>query len=109
MKNTQTLVITDTRKIKSIKFKFPELVSPDAEDIIKADYQSLLELKDKLQEYRIKALETEKLVKEATEDFNEKTKGCTIEFETYEKKYTSNKASIFIKGQGNDILGTFGN
>lgn len=109
MKNTQTLVITDTRKIKSIKFKFPDLVSKDAEEIIKTDYQNLLELKDKLQEYRMKVLETEKLVKEASETFNEKIKGCTIEFETYEKQYTSNKASIFIKGQGNDILGTFNN
>ena len=40
MEKIQTLQITDTRKIKSISFKFPDIVATNAEEIIKKDYQS---------------------------------------------------------------------
>lgn len=109
MERVQTLVITDTRKIKKVHFKFPDIMSSDAEEVIKKDYQNLIELKDKLQEYRTKVIETEKKVAEAEKAFREKSHGCTIEFETSEKEYVSRQSSILIKGQGNDILGTFNN
>lgn len=109
METVQKLVVTNTRKIKSVTFKFPDIVSSDAEEIIKKDYQALIDLKDKLQEYRTKVIEAEKAVAEAEKAFREKSHGCTIEFETSEKDYVSRQTSILIKGQGNDILGTFNN
>lgn len=109
MEKVQKLVVTNTRKIKSVTFKFPDIVSSDAEEIIKKDYQTLIELKDKLQEYRTKVREAEKAVAEAEQAFREKSHGCTIEFETSEKDYVSRQTSILIKGQGNDILGIFNN
>lgn len=109
MEKTQTLQITDTRRIKSISFKFPDIVAPNAEEIIKKDYQNLINLKDKLQEYRAKVRETEKEVIEAEKAFAEKSYGCVIEFETTEKEYISRQSSLLIKGQGNDLLGTFNN
>ena len=109
MEKVQTLVITNTRKIKKVHFKFPDIMSSDAEEVIKKDYQNLIEHKDKLQECSAKVTETEKKVAEAEEAFREKSHGCTIEFETSEKEYVSRQSSILIKGQGNDILGTFNN
>lgn len=109
MEKVQTLVITNTRKIKKVHFKFPDIMSSDAEEVIKKDYQNLVELKDKLQEYRTKVMETETKIAEAEKAFREKSHGCTIEFETSEEKYVSRQSSILIKGQGNDILGTFNN
>ena len=109
MEKVEKLVVTNTRKIKSVTFKFPDIVSSDAEEIIKKDYQTLIELKDKLQEYRTKVREAEKEVAEAETAFKEKSHGCTIEFETSEKEYVSRQSSMLIKGQGNAILGTFSN
>jgi hypothetical protein len=108
MEKVQKLIVT-TKEIKSISFKFPDIVSPDAEEIIREDYRSLTKLQDQLQEYRTKVIEMEKAVASAEKAFKEKTHGCTIEFETIEKEYVSRQSSIFIKGQGNDILGTFNN
>lgn len=109
MENTQTLLIEDTKKIKSINFKFPNLMSSNAEGIIKRYYQSLLDLKDQLQDCRTKAWELEEKIKEAEKEFRDIASLCTIEFETYSKEYKTNSSGLYIKGQGNSILGNFGN
>ena len=41
MENTQKLVLTDTRKIEKIRFKYPDLTGPDTENKIKEYYYSL--------------------------------------------------------------------
>lgn len=109
MENTQKLVITDSSKIKRVHFKYQDLLNEDAENIIKQDYSNLMALKDKLQEYRTKVIELEKEVTRAEKEFREKTHSCTLEFETYEKEYKTTVSNLFIGGQGNDILGTYGN
>lgn len=109
MGNTQKLVITDSSKIKKVHFKYPDLLNEDAEIIIKNDYANLMSLKDKLHEYRTRVIELEKAVTNAEKAFREKTHSCTLEFETYEKEYKTTVSNLFIGGQGNDILGTYGN
>lgn len=109
MENTQKLVLTDTRKIKRICFKYPDLIGPDTENRIKESYQKLLELKDLLHEYRTKVIELEKEVSKKDQEFREITATCTIEFATYEKEYRTVTSNLFIAGQGNDILGSYGN
>lgn len=109
MENTQKLVFTDTSKIKKVVFKYPELMISNAEDIIKEEYNKLLELKEELYSARNKVIELEKQLLTTENKFREKTHNCTIEFETYEKEYKTESSTLFIGGQGNDILGTFGN
>lgn len=109
MEKTQKLVLTDTRKIEKIHFKYPDLTGPDTENKIKEYYQKLLELKDLLHEYRTKVVELEKEVSRKDQEFREITSNCTIEFATYEKDYRTVTSNLFIAGQGNDILGSYGN
>jgi phosphomevalonate kinase len=103
------ITVTDNRKIKNIVFKYPDLLASNAEEIIKNEYLSLLELKDRLRDTRSLVLELEKEVAEKEKKFRDITHNCTIEFETSQKECVTKKTSILIKGQGNDILGFFNN
>lgn len=105
----EKLKVTDYSKIKNIEFKYPSLVSEDAEDIIKNRYREILETKEALYSAREVVRELEKSLAKEEEEFRAMTHNCTIEFETYEKEYSTSTSNLFIKGQGNDILGTFGN
>ena len=105
----EKLKVTDYSKIKSIKFKYPALVSENAENIIKSEYREILETKEALYSAREVVRELEKALSKKEEEFRAITHNCTIEFETYEKEYSTSTSNLFIKGQGNDILGTFGN
>lgn len=109
MEEKKIIKITDNTRIKKITFKYPNLMSPYAENIIKEDYQYILDIKEELSEKRANVRHLEEEVKRLEQEFREKTSTCDIEFETYTKEYSTNDISLLIKGQGNDLIGTFNN
>lgn len=97
--------IPDITKIKEIKFKFPDLMAPDAEEIIKLSYSTLLERETQLQNYRNKVRELEEEVKERRENWNKLQEVIEVTFEEKVSEYKENKAGVAILGCGNDIYG----
>lgn len=72
------------QKIKSIKFKYPELHSENAEENIRSTYQTLLQSKEALQKSREQVRAWEEMVKNCERTFKEKTSNIDIEYETIE-------------------------
>ena len=99
------LKILDSTRIKSIKFFFPDLMSSDAEDIIRTAYKVLLEKERDLSDYRAKVRELEEEVKERRENWNKLQEVIEVTFEERVSEYKENKAGVAILGCGNDIYG----
>lgn len=109
MENKQKITITDTSKIKKIEFKYPFMVNEDAERIIKEKHSKLVFFERQLKRAKQEAIDLEQEYNKLKEEFKDITKACKIEYETYDKEYTTRESSLFIAGQGNDTLGRFGN
>lgn len=109
MENKQKITITDTSKIKKVEFKYPFMINEDAERIIKDRHQLLKNKEAQLKKAKQEILNMEQEINSLREEFKNITRDCKIEYETYDKEYTTRKSSLFIAGQGNDILGRFGN
>lgn len=102
-----TMLTEDRTQIKSVCFRFPELMKENAEEKIKRDYYDLLGLQDRLYEAReaVRKLEDELTIKQ--KEFKEKTSLCTIEFETHESEYVNYESNALLKNMGNDTLGHY--
>lgn len=72
------------QKIKSVKFKYPELYNENAEQIILSSYKTLLDAEEKLQQAREAVRNWEERVKICERTFREKTSNVDIEYETVE-------------------------
>lgn len=77
----------DKSIIEKVEFKYPELMTSNAEELIKKDYYSLLELEEKLSELRMKVIQYESLLEEKRKEFSEKTSNCNIIFGTKTKEF----------------------
>ena len=102
-----TLVVEDRTKVKTVHFKYPELMNESAQEEIKNEYYNLLETEDKLFEAREKVRELENKLTQMKKDFEHKTALCTLEFETLTKETTNYKSYVMFKGMGNDTLGHY--
>lgn len=95
----KTLISTiDTSRIKNITLKFPELMSSDAEELIKKEYLEMQSIKSSLHDYRDKVRELEKLLNEKEEIFSKKKDLFNIEFETVTKEYVTRKSDMVFNG-----------
>ena len=99
--------IEDRTKVKEVIFKYPTLMSNDAEERIKDDYKTLLDLEEKVYSKReeLRALE-EKRDKHKSEFDNQKHL-FTLIFETKTKEVIKNKTNIKFGNLGNDTLGNY--
>lgn len=77
------LEITDHSVIEDIKFKYPELMSSDAKDLILQEHSNILLIEDELSSLRDSVRAKEALLEEKKKAFAEMTQQCEI---TYGKK-----------------------
>ena len=99
------LKILDKTKIKSITFKYPNLMNDRSEEEVRETYKNLLLIKNKLQEYRSNVREYEEKLTEVERVWNDILTFTDVEFDTRESEYTINKANYSVTGCGNDIYG----
>lgn len=96
----------DRNQITAVKFKFPALMSDNADEVIRKCYQTFLDAQNALHEARNKVRELEKEFEKAKEEWNEMQKFAEIEFLTEEKEIVTAKSnSMIFKGYGNSTLG----
>lgn len=77
--------IEDKSKIKKVNFKFPTLMSTDAEEQVKELYRTIQQIEDKLDAERTSVRELEGTLKRLKEDFNVMNNSIfSIEFEEKE-------------------------
>lgn len=79
--------VEDRRKIKDVKFLYPNLMSDKAKEDIIDDYNYILELEDNLDKAREHVRSLEGCLKEAREKFNAKSNLFTLEFEEMEVEH----------------------
>ena len=79
--------VEDRRKIKDVKFLYPNLMSDTAKEDIIDDYNYILELEDNLDKEREYVRSLEGYLKEAREKFNAKSNLFTLEFEEMEVEH----------------------
>lgn len=99
MEDKLLLNIKDTKRIKNIKFKYPELLNNDSEELIKNEYYSILEVQNELYKARDEVRRLEKILKEKQEYFNKKSSLFDIEFEEVTKEYTKNSTNLVLNGK----------
>lgn len=97
--------VTDRNRIKSITFKYPEIMDSESDLQIKALYSDILNTKKLLYEYRDKVRQYENELKNKEDKFNALSNILDIEFETIEIIDNNTKSNIMIKNYGNDIIG----
>lgn len=79
--------VEDRRKIKDVKFLYPNLMSDTAKEDIIDEYNYILELEDNLDKEREYVRSLEGYLKEAREKFNTKSNLFTLEFEDKEVEH----------------------
>ena len=99
METIHKVKVEDETKIKSIKFKFPELVSNNAEQIITKEYYELIATKNELQYAREEVRRLEKLYNTLYQEWEAKRDLFDIEFESTKKEVKTTKSYMTINGK----------
>lgn len=105
----EIIKIHDKKVIKSIIFKYPELMKDNSEELIRKEYSDIIALEEELFKQREKVRELETLLDNKKTEFNTKSILFDLEFDSSEKEITLYKANVMIQGYGNDILGKSAN
>lgn len=100
----RSFVTEDTNKIKKVHFKHPELVSENAENLVKEEYYALQEAKQELYKARERVRELEGVYEGKKKTFDDWSNLFTLEFDTHEVQYTVNKVLLSVKGDSVNIL-----
>jgi peptidoglycan hydrolase CwlO-like protein len=96
----------DKSQITAVKFKFPALMSDNADKMVRECHKTFLDAQNALNDARNKVRELEKEFEKAKEDWNEMQKFAEIDFLTKEKEtFTAESNSMIFKGYGNSTLG----
>lgn len=98
--------IEDKRTIKTITFKHPELMGPDAEVSIRDYYTNLLKKEDELHTYRDMVRKVEEDLKVLKEGWENMLSFIDVEFGIKESEYKTEKANFSVFGCGNDSYGS---
>ena len=98
MEKKEIIVTSDYKKIKSIKFKYPNLMASNAEDLVRKEYNEILELKNELSNARDKVRLLENSLKEKEKEFLNKQEWFSIEFETKTKEYITKESGLVHNG-----------
>ena len=101
----EILIVEDKSRIERVIFKHPELMSSNAESLIREKYNRLLGIKASLNESRINIRNLEEELKEAEKEWDSISKMVTLTHPSRPKEYHKEKCSFGIRGHGNDIIG----
>ena len=101
----ELLIVEDKSRIEKVTFKHPELMSSNAESIIREKYNRLLNIKASLSDARLNVRIYEEELKEAEEEWNSISSMVTLTHPSRQKEYHTEKCSFGIRGHGNDIIG----
>lgn len=97
--------ITDTTRIKSVKPKYPDITSENADAQLKYYHEIMVNAKEALQKAREHIKICESNYDTAKNKFNKMADLFDIEYETITKEHITHTNSFSIQGMGNDILG----
>ena len=99
METTHKITVKDKTRIKSIRFKFPELMDTDALNVIKDEYYVLMDAKGELYEARERVRFLEKRYDKIKKEWDAKKDMFDIEFESYDKEVKTIKSYMTINGK----------
>lgn len=102
---TETIITQDYNKVKRIIFKNPNLMSGNAEQQIKDTYNSIINIKKEIAQWRQNIREAEAKLNELNEFLKSMSGLYEVEYETIKKEVTTEKAGFIITGLGNYSLG----
>lgn len=95
----------DRSKIKSINFKYPNIMSPNAEEEIRKKHLEIIRLKSEIAEQSMKLTTLQDQLAKLQKEFHTISELFDIEYETVIKEYTINNVSVMIQNHGNSIIG----
>lgn len=96
----------DKTQITAVKFKFPDLMSDNSEQMVRECYHKFLDAQNALYDARDKVRECEAGFEKAKEEWNKMLTLADIEFLTVEEeKVTAKSNSMFFNGFGNSCIG----
>lgn len=98
METIHKVKVEDRTKIKSVTFKYPELMGKNAEKMVRLEYRELLDVKEKLYAAREEVRRLEKKVDTMEKSWNAKKDMFDIEFESTEKEVKTQKSYLTING-----------
>lgn len=98
METIHIVKVEDKSRIKSIKFKFPELMDTDALSFIKDEYYALKETENELHSARDLVRSLEKKLAEMKKNWEAKEGLFDIEFDSCEKEVKTTKSYMTING-----------
>lgn len=101
----EILIVEDKSRIERVIFKHPELMSSNAESLIREKYNRLLGIRNSLSDARLNVRIYEEELKEAEKEWDSISKMVTLTHPSRQKEYHTEKCSFGIRGHGNDIIG----
>ena len=90
--------VVDRKVIKNISFKFPELMSDNSEELVKAEYNDLVTTQDALYQARDEVRRLEKELDSKMKAWDAKKDFFEVEFECSEKEVVTHKSYMVING-----------
>ena len=97
--------LEDRSRIENVIFIHPELMCPNASDLVKEKYSRMINIDKTLQEKRAEVRNLEEEQKKAREEWETIKKMCNYTHPIKEKAYHKEVCNFVIKGHGNDIIG----
>ena len=97
--------IEDKSRIENVIFFHPELMGPNASDLVKEKYARMANIDKSLQDKREEVRNLEEEQKKAREEWETIKRMCTYTHPVKEKEYHKEVCNFAIKGHGNDIIG----
>lgn len=101
----EVLKIEDKSRIESITFMYPNLMSNNAETLVKEVFNKIKEKEREIQNLRQQQRGLEEELNKLRDTWNNMSKWFTYTHPVKEKDYIIDKCSIIVKGHGNDIIG----
>ena len=101
----EIIIVEDKSRIERVIFKHPELISSNAESLIKEKYNRLLSIRNSLSDARLNVRIYEEELKEAEKEWDNIKDMFTLIHPSRQKEYYKEKCSFGIRGHGNDIIG----
>lgn len=101
----EVIKVEDKTRIDKVTFNNPELMSDNAEDLIKKKYTRLVGIEESLQRARQEVRSLEEKYDKAKEEWNRLKTCFTYTHPTRDKEVLKNHCDMVIKGHGNDIIG----
>lgn len=102
---TKQYIQEDRSKIKTIKFRYPDLMSPLAEETIRIKHLEIIRLKDEISKQSFHLTTLQDQLTKLQKEFQTLSELFDIEYEVVTKEYQVNNVNVMIQGHGNSIIG----